>query len=182
MKTTGSTDAQLISAYLDGDERAFEQLYSRYRLQLYSYLNRLVAGRPDVVDDLFQQTWMKGIDNLESYRDQQKFLSWLLRIAHNLAMDHFRRGRRFEATEVTERIADEGTAPPGENMDRQAVSEALNEAIAELAEPQREVVELRRQGVSFKEIAAIQETSINTVLGRMHYAVKRMQRRFADWQ
>lgn len=174
------TDRALIDAHLDGNEAAFAELYERYRLPLYSYLNRMAAGRTALADDLYQQTWIRVIDSLPRYSHQQKFISWLLRIAHNLAVDHFRRERRAEHVELGEHIPCAGDAPDAEHNRRQ-MEEALVTAIDTLSPEQREVLELRRQGLSFKEIAEIERVSINTVLGRMHYAVKKLQKLLAEW-
>ena len=90
------TDNQLIKRYLKGDDQAFDELYNRYRLQLFSYLNRLAPGKSQLVDDLFQKTWMKVVANLDRYQDRQTFLAWSMRIAHNLMIDHYRKeNRRF---------------------------------------------------------------------------------------
>lgn len=167
-------DSELVKRCTDGDDEAFEMLYNRYRLQLYSYLNKLLPGQTATVDDLFQQTWVKVLDVLPRYQDKNRFLSWVFRIAHNLAIDHFRRESRQEFVEVHERIPDEGTVP-WDRVHREELKSSLADALAELSEEQREVVVLRQQGVPFKEIAEIQEVSINTVLGRMHYAVKRLR-------
>ena len=174
MDSESVPDNQLIKRCVDGDDKAFEMLYNRYRLQLYSYLNKLLPGQSAMVDDLFQQTWVKVLDVLPRYQDQNRFISWLFRIAHNLAIDHFRRESRQEFVEVHERIADENTVP-WDRVHREELKSSLAEALDELSDEQREVVLLRQREIPFKEIAEIQGVSINTVLGRMHYAVKKLQ-------
>ena len=82
------SDSELIARARQRDESAFNVLYARYRLQLFSYLNKLLPGDHQMVDDLFQQVWLKVVTNWERYDDQQKFLAWLCRIGHNLVMDH----------------------------------------------------------------------------------------------
>lgn len=176
MESAVATDSELITHCRAGDTRAFDELYERYRLPLYSYLNRVVPGRSHAVDDLFQQTWMKVLENLDRYTEQQRFVSWLFRIAHNVAVDHLRREGRYEMVEVTESAAVVETAP-WEAMDRQALLAAVREATASLAPEQREVLLLRQRGLSFREIADVQASNINTVLGRMHYAVRNLRRR-----
>jgi RNA polymerase sigma-70 factor (ECF subfamily) len=173
-----ATDSELITHCRQGDTQAFDELYRRYRLPLYSYLNRLVPGRSHAVDDLFQQTWVKVLENLERYAEQQRFVSWLFRIAHNVAVDHLRQELRHEMVEVTETMAVAETVP-WEAMDREALLAAVAEATASLAADQREVLLLRQRGLSFREIAEVQQTNINTVLGRMHYAVKNLRKRLA---
>jgi RNA polymerase sigma-70 factor, ECF subfamily len=173
-------DHELIYDYLGGKEASFEQLYRRYRLPLYGFINGLVPGRRAVADDLFQQTWVRVLDALPEYRDQSRFFPWLARIAHNLAMDFFRasaQSRQVDAPENLEAVA--GPAEGGEPWQDWADGEfrvRLERAIDQLSVEQREVLLLRRQGVPFKEIAGIQGTGINTVLGRMHYAVNRLRR------
>lgn len=175
------SDSDLVSRCRQGDLSAFEVLYQRYRLPLYSYLNRLVSGQSQTADDLFQQTWVKVLDNLGRYSEQQRFVSWLFRIAHNTAMDHFRRDGQREMVEVTESCAVDDSGP-WEDLDRQVLLDAVEAALGTLAPEQREVVLLRQRGLSFKDIAAIQKSSINTVLGRMHYAVQHLRRRLAHYR
>jgi RNA polymerase sigma-70 factor, ECF subfamily len=176
-----ATDSELLKRCRHGDTQAFDELYRRCRLPLYSYLNRLVGGRRDVADDLFQQTWMKVLDNLERYSEQQRFMSWLFRIAHNVALDEVRRELRHETVEVTETAAVDDSVP-WDAMDRQTLAAAIEQVTASLVPEQREVLLLRQRGVSFREIAEIQQTGINTVLGRMHYAVKHLRQRLAEYR
>ncbi len=178
MDTHETPDNELLRGCRNGDEAAFAELYSRYRRQLFTFLNRMVPGRPEVADDLFQQTWIKVLDGLDAYREQQKFISWLFRIAHNLAIDHFRQNRRF--TELAEDFdpADDSAAP-GETIDREILLAGLETAVAKLPPEQREVVLLRQQQVPFSDIAGIQGVSVNTVLGRMHYAVGNLRKLLA---
>lgn len=181
MRPGVATDSELIKRCRHGDTRAFDELYQRCRLPLYSYLNRLVPGRSHVADDLFQQTWVKMLENLDRYNEQQRFVSWLFRIAHNVAVDHLRKDLRHEMVEVTETTAVDESLP-WEAMDRQILAAAVEQVMASLAPAQREVLLLRQQELSFREIAEIQQTNINTVLGRMHYAVKHLRRRLAAYR
>lgn len=176
-----ATDSELIKRCREGDTGAFDELYQRCRLPLYSYLNRLVPGRSHVADDLFQQTWVKVLENLDRYSEQQRFVSWLFRIAHNVAVDHLRKELRHEMVEVTEATAVDESVPWAA-MDRQVIAAAVEQVTAGLAPEQREVLLLRQQGISFREIAEMQQTNINTVLGRMHYAVKHLRRRLAEYR
>lgn len=174
------SDGELIARYLQHDPTAFDDLYQRYRRPVYGYLNQYLPGRSAVVDDLFQQTWIKALEAMPRYRDQERFLPWLLRIAHNLVMDFFR--SRAEAWASTDPDELEGLAgiddrpDPLEAMADAELQAAVERAVAQLSPEQREVLALRRQGIQFKEIARIQGTNINTVLGRMHYAVQRLRR------
>ena len=174
------SDSELIARARQRDESAFNVLYARYRLQLFSYLNKLLPGDHQMVDDLFQQVWLKVVTNWERYDDQQKFLAWLCRIGHNLVMDHYRRLARRETVEISDTIPADHESQ-GEVLDRKIVEDALENAMAQLSSEQREVLKLRQQGVSFKEIAQIQQANLNTVLGRMHYAVEKLRSLLRDF-
>ena len=174
-ETENSNDMQLVERCRLGDERAFEQLYARYRLPLFSYLHKLLQGEPSMVDDIFQQVWIKANRNWDKYSDQQRLLAWLCRIAHNAVMDHYRRNRRMPTVELTETTDFVNETSTEETVDREAFDDALESAIMELSDEQREVVELRRKGMSFKDIAEKQKTNLNTALCRMHYAVNNLR-------
>ena len=178
-------EAALIKNYLQGNQEAFQHLYERYRKPLYGYLNRLLDNST-LVDDLYQKTWMKVISNLGKYRENQKFSAWLFRIAHNTAMDHFRAlgtAKRFTVDESVEpeTLAD-ARDNPIQNMDRAELAASVKSALPHLPAAQREVFLLRQEGVSFREIAAIQGASINTVLGRMRYALQKLRQLLSEWQ
>lgn len=178
MKMEQLSDITLIRRCRRGDEKAFEALYCRYRLPLYSYLNRLLAGRRSQVDDFFQQVWVKATANLERYDDRQRFLAWLCRIGHNLVIDFYRKEGRVEFVELTELLAGDTVAEEAGNQEM--LSAALSRAIARLPENQRIIVEMRDHGVSFKEIAEKLAMNINTALGRMRYAVANLRGLLAE--
>ena len=167
-------DVELIRRCQAGDDSAFNVLYSRYRLQLYSYLNKLLPNDRSQIDDFFQQTWIKAFNNFSRYNDRQRFLAWLCRIAHNLVMDFFRRQKGMVMVEVDEHLPGCYETPERES-DRAILEKAVEEAVQTLSSEQKQVLEMRREGKSFKEIAEVQRTSLNTVLGRMHYAVEKMK-------
>ncbi len=173
-------DTELLALCRQGDEHAFEILYQRYRLPLFSYLHRLLPGRADTVDEIFQQTWVKATQNISRYTDQQRFLAWLCRIAHNLVMDFFRSRRHLADEEVPESYAAPARSPD-EALAREQREKALAEAIRQLPPEQREIINLRAQGISFKDIAARKGLALNTALGRMHYAVQNLRKRLADF-
>ncbi len=170
------SDDELITAYLQGDDNAFEGLYERYKRQLYSYLNRLLGGQHALIDDVFQQTWVKIIDKLPTYCSQQRFVAWAFRIAHNLVMDYYRKAGRQGIVVGDESLQNvEAENQPWSSMDRRELKEVIDRAMESLSPELREVFLLRQEQISFKEIADIQECSINTALGRMQYAMKRLQ-------
>ena len=186
MDERDASDRELVESYVGGDVRAFDRLYERYRRPLYGYLNQLVPGRAALADDLFQQTWVKVLDALPRYQEQQKFVGWMFRIAHNLAMDNFRgagtgHGEGDVALEEVEEVVAHEGPDAGEQVADDELKAALAGVIEKLGAEQKEVLLLRQQGIPFKEIAEIQKTSINTVLGRMHYAVQNIRRELREW-
>ena len=177
-------DVELIRSYLSGSSESFEILYNRYRRPLYAFLNRLIEN-PATADDLFQQTWLKAIGNFRAYENKQRFFAWISMIAHNLAMDHFRRQKRIgeqplEEVHLNTRYS-EGMEP-WEQMNDEEFTAAFERAIRNLPPDQREVVELRRSGLSFKEIAEVQKCPLNTALGRMNYALKNLRNCLTAWR
>ncbi len=187
-KNTGNepVDSELIAAYLAGDSGSFDVLYERYRRILYAYLNNLLRERgPALADDLFQQTWLKAIDNLHRYQDREKFSAWLMRIAYNLAIDSFRASKRRAEEEFDDSLeavlpASDSSLPDSE-LESAELANALESAIAELSPDIRAVFLMRREDISFREIAEIQNCSINTCLARMQYALKNLRRSMAGW-
>ncbi len=178
------SDSELINSFLKDELYAFEALYERYRKQLYAYLYRLLPGQHALVEDIFQQTWIKVINQLHGYRHNQKFLAWVIRISHNLAIDHFRKTKREGQNDFGDDknplLSDE-KYEPWKNIDRAELSEALEDCMRKLPADQREVFLLRQDDISFKEIAEIQKCSINTALGRMQYALRNMQKQLSEW-
>ena len=178
------SDEELILAYLEGDSDSFTVLYERYKRPLYAYLNRMLGNHAQS-DDVFQQTWIRVVRRLGEYESKQKFFAWLSMIAHNLAIDQFRREKKSaelplddENVAVSEPVTH---TEPWMRMHNRELGKALREAAEGLAEEQKEVFLLRQEGLSFKEIAEVQNCSINTVLGRMQYAVKNLRKRLNEW-
>jgi RNA polymerase sigma-70 factor, ECF subfamily len=182
MNKTELADNKLINLYLDQDDEAFEILYSRYKNAVYSYLNKLIPGQTVLVDDLFQQTWMKVVSKIDKYRDQQNFLAWVIRISRNLSIDHFRKEGRKKTTSMEGvEPSTSGLSLPSAGLENSELGQAIALAVETLPQEQREVFVLRQQNVSFKEIAVIQETTLNTTLGRMHYAVNKLRSVLKEW-
>jgi len=174
------SDNELVERCRVGDEDAFNELYGRYRLPLFSYLHRLLPGKKALVDDFFQQVWIKAVRNWKRYTDQQLLLAWLCRIAHNLVMDHYRSNSNKEMVEINENLVAD-TFNPEEILNQQKLDEALQNAIESLPSEQKEIVTLRIQGISFKEIAEQKQISLNTALGRMHYAIRNLRKIMAEY-
>jgi len=182
------SDRDLIRAYREGDERAFETLLNRYQSGVFSKIVFVVRDH-EVANDLFQDTWIKVVKVLKSgkYVEEGKFGPWVMRIAHNAAIDHFRRNRKRRMVRPTDEFDIFDTlahdAPNAmDTMVQEEVLAELRQLIPALPEEQREVVKMRlEQQYSFKEIAEETGVSINTALGRMRYALIN-RRRMVDEQ
>lgn len=192
MQTTNSfnyTDAHLVSCYLNGDEKCLEILINNHKSKIYNFIFSKVMDR-DIAEDIFQETFIKVIKTLKNgvYNEEGKFLSWVMRISHNLIIDHFRKSNRmpkFEASDdydVFQFITD--SSPNVEsNLIKDQVVNDLQNLITELPEDQKEVLNMRLyKDMSFKEIAEITGVSINTALGRMRYAIINLRKMIEDNQ
>ena len=175
------SDQELLTQYRAGDTQALECLVTRYQRQLYGFILNM-ASQEDA-DEVFQEVWFRALKKQQSYR-HGNFLGWLMRIAHNLVIDRARRRKgkvSYEAlTEEGVQVeSDEPRAADALDMTELEASELgqkIESAVATLPQEQREVFVLRMQAdLSFKEIAKIQKVSINTALGRMHYAVQKLR-------
>ncbi len=182
MDISECTDKQLIDGYLAGNQQMFEVLYERYRKPLYSYLNKMMPGQTTTADDIFQKTWIKAIDYLDRYEDRQTFFAWLVRIGRNNAIDHFRRNEKHQHNELDENRLSAGHEIPWRQIGVDELDQAIRKAVDDLPAEQLEVFNLRQNDLSFKEIAEIQQCSINTVLGRMHYAVNKLRKVLQEWK
>ena len=178
-------DMMLIQSYISGDERAFETLYRRHRKQLYGYLCNLLSGNSADVDEIFEMTWLKVIDKLPGYRDQGKFSAWLFRMAKNIFIDRIRRNHpeRFVAIddENMAELPDDSAFSPERELGASDTGKAIMAAIKQLPLEQREVFMLREQDLSFKEIAKIQNCSLNTALSRMRYALQTLRNYLSEF-
>lgn len=183
------TDAQLVSAYVSGDEKSLEILINKHKSKIYNFIFSKVLER-DIAEDIFQETFIKVIKTLKNglYNEEGKFLSWVMRISHNLIIDHFRKSNRmpkFEASDgydVFQFITD--NAPNIEsNLIKDQVVNDLQNLITELPDDQKEVLNMRfYRDMSFKEIAENTGVSINTALGRMRYAIINLRKMIEDHQ
>ena len=175
-------DNLLIKRYLDGDEEAFAILYEKYKKVLYSFYLKSLSGDGALADDLFQQTWVKVIKALPKYKDQQTFLAWLMMIGRNTMLDHFRKVNRKKESELDDSYMGEAKVElPSQKMGRNELEQKVEEVLDSLPSEQREVYLLRQSGVSFKDIAVMQDVTLNTALGRMHYAVTKLKKTLKDW-
>lgn len=176
------TDSKLIASYQNGCEKSLSFLINRYQKDLYSYIFYKLLD-DDLANDIFQDTFMKIIVKLKEgkYNDQGKFILWAKRIAHNLIIDHYRlKSKHVKVSETTYENEDfsifDLISEQSENVEEKMISEQINSDLLSLLiflpENQQEVIKLRFfDGLSFKEIADQTDSSINTTLGRVRYAL-----------
>ena len=173
------SDTTLIAEFISGNSNSFSILLDRYQKRVYGFIYSKVHD-PDLADDIFQDTFIKVVKNLRlgKYNDEGRFLSWVIRIAHNLIMDHYRKIKRLpkheskiEYFDVLDRLVEQNSSIE-ESMIETQIHADLSLLIEELPDSQKEVLRMRLfQDMSFKEIGDQTGVSINTALGRMRYAV-----------
>ena len=172
-------DNVLITQYLSGSNEAFDTLLSRYKQRIYSFIYSKIKDK-EIVDDIFQDTFIKVIKSLKkgTYNEEGRFLSWVMRIAHNLIVDHFRRKKRMPMYDSHDTAYDVfyKMSEPSKNVEDSLIDTQikcdLNTLMLELPQNQLEVLRMRLyQDMSFKEIAERTNVSINTSLGRMRYGL-----------
>lgn len=176
-------DADLVRNYINGDENALAILIKRHQSKIYGFIYSKVTDR-DISDDIFQDTFIKVIKTLKSnsYNEEGKFLPWVMRISHNLIVDHFRRNKKMPMYRETEEFSIfsimTDNSPNIENrIITDQVESDLKRLIMELPDDQKEVLQMRiYQDLSFKEIADLTGVSINTALGRMRYALMNLRK------
>jgi RNA polymerase sigma-70 factor (ECF subfamily) len=176
-------DALLVKNYVAGDENALATLISRHQSKIYGFIYSKISDR-DVSDDIFQDTFIKVIKTLKSnsYNEEGKFLPWVMRIAHNLIVDHFRKNKKMPMFRETEEFSIFSVMSDNEpNIESQLITSQvesdLQKLIDELPDDQREVLVMRMyQDLSFKEISELTGVSINTALGRMRYALMNLRK------
>jgi RNA polymerase sigma factor (sigma-70 family) len=186
MQLIHQSDAELIHAYIHGQEYALEVLINRYKDKVYTSVYMLVKDKY-LAEDIFQDAFLKMIRTIKEgrYAEQGKFLPWAIRVAHNLCMDHFRRSKQQVPV----------TLPDGQDIsylfgagdlvadgiEKRQVHESVRKLVEELPEEQREVIVLRIYAdLSFKEISELTGVSINTALGRMRYALINLRKIIVD--
>lgn len=176
-------DSELVSKYIQGEEYALEILIERHNQRIYSFIFSKVYDR-EIADDIFQDTFIKVINTLKKgkYNEEGKFLPWVMRIAHNLVIDHFRRNKRMPKFEGNEdfnifSVISDGTLNIENQIIKDQVEFDVRKLMDELPEDQRDVLYMRiYRDMSFKEIAETTGVSINTALGRMRYALINMRK------
>jgi len=183
------SDFELIRSFQEGDSSALETLVLRHKDRLYTSILFLVKDRY-LAEDIFQDAFIKIIDTLRSgrYSDEGKFLPWAMRIAHNLCVDHFRKVKRTPTIKTGEdqdlfEVLNFSEDSMEEKMVRRQSHDRVRDMLDQLPTDQREVIILRHYAdMSFKEIAALTDCSINTALGRMRYGLINLRKMMTQRQ
>jgi len=183
MKHEHTTDAVLVSRYIKGDESALEILITTHKQRIYSFIYSKVYDG-DVADDIFQDTFIKVIKTLKrgAYNEEGKFLPWVMRIAHNLVIDYFRKNKRMPKFDNTGEfsifsVLSDSALNAEKTIIKEQIETDVRRLVDELPNDQREVLLMRMyKDMSFKEISDRTGVSINTALGRMRYALINMRK------
>ena len=188
MKRQAVSDQVLLNQYLSGDRGAISQLIDRHSNRVRDYIRMMVKDH-DLADDILQETFIKAVQVIDDgrYADTGKFLSWMLRIAHNKVIDYFRSQKRAKTINESEsgynvlgtlRFADSSVE---DRLISEQIALDVRRLVDHLPQEQREVVMLRYySGLSFQEIAEQTNVSINTALGRMRYALINLRKMIKD--
>ena len=183
MANLQTPDALLVQNYVAGNEDALSTLIKRHESRIYGFIYSKISDR-DISNDIFQDTFIKVIKTLKSnsYNEEGKFLPWVMRISHNLIIDHYRRTKKMPLFRETEEFSIfsimSDNCPSIENkIISDQVEMDLKKLIEELPADQKEVLVMRMyQDMSFKEISEVTGVSINTSLGRMRYAIMNLRK------
>ena len=177
------SDNELVKLYMSGNEQSLSILVKRHKRRIFSYVY-LITRNKTLTEDIFQETFFKVIQTLkrEQYNEEGKFLPWVLRIAKNLIIDHFRKAKKMpsissvindegEETSIFD-IIPENSSSVKDNEESKKFKRSIRAIVNDLPQDQKEVVIMRTYyDMSFKEIAEVTNVSINTSLGRMRYAL-----------
>ncbi len=183
MATNQIPDALLVKNYIAGEENALAVLVNRHQSKIFGFIYSKVNDR-ELSNDIFQETFIKVIKTLKSnsYNEEGKFLPWVMRIAHNLVVDYFRKSKNMPMLRETEEfsvfsILSDNSKNIEEMMINELIEKDLSKIVAQLPNDQKEVLLMRfYQDMSFNEIADATGVSINTALGRMRYAILNLRK------
>lgn len=189
LDTTRICEATLIKNYISGSEKALELLINHHKLRIFNFINSKVNDR-ETAEDLFQDTFIKVIKTLKNgkYNEEGKFLPWVMRIAHNLVIDYFRKEKRIPTVENNDdydlfQFISNHDVNVENTIIQEQITQDLQKLIYELPEDQKEVLIMRLyRDMSFKEIAENTHVSINTALGRMRYAIINLRKLISEHQ
>ena len=181
-------DSVLIDRYKSGNSFSFETLFLRHKQRIFNYINSKTIDI-DVSNDILQETFIKVFNLVKTgkYNEQGKFLPWVLRISHNLVMDHFRAIKKSKLNynnnmnQVFSKLYLEDSIKENNIISDNTLSKVLTEMIDQLPESQKQIVKLRfYENLTFKEIAEINNISINTALGRIRYSINNLRKKMND--
>src|SRR6187551_2183989 len=183
------SDHQLIHQYMAGNSAAFSTLVLRYKTKLYSSIYLLVKDKY-LAEDMFQEVFIRVIDKMKKghYTEEGKFLPWIMRIAHNMCLDHFRKTKRLPAIKTSDDVdifemLVFSVKSAEEHMITDQSRERVRKMLDMLPEDQREIIIMRHYAdLTFKEIAALKRISINTALGRMRYGLINLRKTMVEKQ
>jgi RNA polymerase sigma-70 factor (ECF subfamily) len=190
MSINTSTDQELVRLFLDGNSASLDQLLTRHKSKIFSFILSKVKQR-SIAEDIFQDAFFKVITSLKKgkYNEEGKFLPWVMRISHNLVIDHFRKQKRipvigkskkFEDFDIFD-VIDNNQPSKEQNIMVDEQTKMLKNLIETLPQSQKEVLIMRHyEDLSFKEIAEKTGVSINTALGRMRYALLNVRKQMED--
>lgn len=182
MTTDNIDDRELVSAYINGDEKAFEALLLRHKDRIYRFINMKVRDGA-LAQDIFQDAFIKIVNTLKAgnYNEEGKFLPWAMRIAHNLVIDYFRKNNKVKLISESSSQRDDFNifhtikqqdASIQDQITKGELESQMVELVEYLPEAQRDILRMRIfKEMSFKDIAELEGISINTALGRMRYAL-----------
>ena len=178
MLLSNLSDQELVKNYINGDNSSFEVLLNRHKNRVFAFIMSKIKNK-DLSEDIFQDTYVKVVNSLQKgkYNEEGKFLPWVMRIAHNLVIDHFRKQKKMQMIrsnndfDIFDVIKD-SKINADEKLIKDQIFSDLNSLIDKLPSDQKEVLKMRYyEELSFKKIAEYFDISINTALGRMRYAL-----------
>jgi RNA polymerase sigma-70 factor (ECF subfamily) len=183
MANLKTPDAILVQSYIAGDEKAFEKLLKRHQSKVYSFIYAKIKDK-DICEDIFQDSFIKVIKSLKSgkYNEQGKFLSWLICIANNTMMDYFNQTAKIPIIKNTNEYSPvnfikDTNLSAQDILVNDGISVNLIMLVEKLPENQKIILKMRiNDGLSFREISELTDTTINVVLGNMRYAIKNLKK------
>ena len=178
MLLSNISDQELVKKYINGDNKSFEILLNRHKNRVFAFIMSKIKNK-DLSEDIFQDTYVKVVNSLQKgkYNEEGKFLPWVMRIAHNLVIDHFRRQKKMQMVRSNNDfnifdVIKDNKINADEKLIKDQIFNDLNSLIDKLPKDQKDVLKMRYyEELSFKKIAEHFDISINTALGRMRYAL-----------
>ena len=178
MLLSNISDQELVKKYINGDNKSFEILLSRHKNRVFAFIMSKIKNK-DLSEDIFQDTYVKVVNSLQKgkYNEEGKFLPWVMRIAHNLVIDHFRRQKKMQMVRSNNDfnifdVIKDNKINADDKLIKDQIFNDLNSLVDKLPKDQKDVLKMRYyEELSFKKIAEHFDISINTALGRMRYAL-----------